>query len=371
MPELQEVFRMATQKIRPDEGALDRQHEEQRNRTTKRRAQVYGLVAAMLAILIAVAVIVTRPDTSEPVTPVIKTTPPMGVQIVDLGGNALAQVGDIPASSYAPDLSRDGSKIVFSTYTEASPYQAQIATVQADGSGFRVLTNEQNDAQYPRWSPNGTKIAFVTYDAKADQHIFVMNADGSNVIQLTTGNGYDNAPAWSPDGKTIAFQRGSEASRLDYSTQSEDIWTVPSDGSGQARRLVVEAGAQEQPDWSPDGKWLVFGDNTDLSVVRVSDPSRVHHLAKLPGGPGRFLPRWSPDGTKIAFLNCCPKPFTRVAFPDGLGSTTDAPLLAVYVASMADPTTVTSTKDIGITFAGDASGVSWTRNGTLLINRYS
>ena len=56
MPELQEVFRMATQTIRPDEGALERQHQEQRRRTIRRKGAVYGLVAAMVAVVVEINV---------------------------------------------------------------------------------------------------------------------------------------------------------------------------------------------------------------------------------------------------------------------------------------------------------------------------
>src|SRR5262245_60105051 len=325
MPDVQEVFRMATQKVGPDEGALERQQQEQRRRTVRRRAQVYGLVAAMLVVAILVAVVVGQPRPSGPAQPVpINTTPPMGEQIVDLNGTAVAQIPGIPASSFSPDVSRDGSKIVFSTYTEASPYRAQIATVRSDGSDLRVLTDGPDEAAYPRWPPDGSRIAYVTLDENSRQHIFVMNADGSNVVQLTTGDSFDNAPAWSPDGTRIAFQRGaSDASRLDYSNLDEDIWVVPSDGTGAARRLVGEPDSQMQPDWSPDGRWLAFGDNTGLSVIEVSDPAHVYHLHNLPGGDGRFMPRWSPDGSKIAFLHCCPKPYRREPYPNGLGTTAD------------------------------------------------
>jgi len=194
-----------------------------------------------------------------------------------------------------------------------------------------------------------------------------MNADGSGQRRLARGWPL----AWSPDGTQIAYQRGSDASQLDYTTHDEDIWVVPSDGTGEARRLIAEPDSQMQPDWSPDGRWLAFGDDTSLSVVKVSDPSRVYHLNNLPGGPGRFMPRWSPNGKRIAFLDCCVGHITRVQFPNGLGTTRDAPLLKVYVASMSGPTTLSTSRYLGVTFAGDGSGISWSGDNHLLINRYS
>jgi Tol biopolymer transport system component len=375
MPDVQEVFRMATQKIRPDQDALERQHREQRRRTVRRRVQVYGLVAAMLIVAIVVAVTVAQPRSPQPaqsVTPSvpIETTAPMGAQIVGLDGTALRQVAGIPAASLSTDLSRDGTKIVFCTYSDASPNAAQIATINADGTGFRVVTDGIDAAEYPRWSPNGARIAYVTLDASSYQHIFVMDADGSNSVQVTSGHSFDTAPAWSPDGTTIAFQRGSSTSSLDYSIHDEDIWVVPSDGSGTAQPLTHEGGAQEQPDWSPDGKWVAFGDETGLSVIRVSDASRVYHLGHLPGGPGRFMPRWSPDGSEIAFLAYRGDGFAP--FPDTVDSTRSAPLLRVYVATMASPIEITTSSDINVSIVTDESGVSWAPNGReLLIYRYA
>lgn len=66
MPEVQEVFRMATQKVRPDPGALERQHGEQRRRTIRRKMGVYGLVAA-IAVAIAVVAVSLSVDTTDPV----------------------------------------------------------------------------------------------------------------------------------------------------------------------------------------------------------------------------------------------------------------------------------------------------------------
>jgi hypothetical protein len=66
MPEVQEVFRMATQKVRPDPGALERQHGQQRRRTIRRKMAVYGLVAA-LAVLFAIVAVRAGSDSAEQV----------------------------------------------------------------------------------------------------------------------------------------------------------------------------------------------------------------------------------------------------------------------------------------------------------------
>src|SRR5262249_13631782 len=119
-------------------------------------------------------------------------------------------------------------------------------------------------------------------------------------------------------------------------------------------------------------KWLALGDNTGLSVIEVSAPAHVYHLHNLPGGDGRFMPRWSPDGSKIAFLHCCPKPYRREPYPNGLGTTADISLVDVYVASMASPTTVTTSHELGVTYVGVSSGRSWASDDqALCVYRYS
>src|SRR3984957_19805243 len=83
----------------------------------------------------------------------------------------------------------------------------EILLVNSDGTGSPTdLTKSKSVNTYPAWSPDHSRIAFVS-DRDGNFQIYVMNADGSAVKQLTTGEEINRAPAWSPDGKKIAFCR--------------------------------------------------------------------------------------------------------------------------------------------------------------------
>jgi TolB protein len=77
--------------------------------------------------------------------------------------------------------------------------------MNTNGSELKRLTNNPAYDGWPKWSPDGEKIAFET-DREKDYGICVMNSDGSGLRNLTTNNTYrDRWPCWSPDGKKIAF----------------------------------------------------------------------------------------------------------------------------------------------------------------------
>lgn len=137
------------------------------------------------------------------------------------------------------------------------------------------------------WSPDGTKIAFVS-QRSGSNNIWIMNTDGTNQIQLTKmKNAY--SPSWSPDGTKIAF------------AYLGNIWTVNIDGTGLTQ-LTNSPSWEGAPSYSPDGTRIAFhssvGDSLDIFVINVYGTDRVQ-LTDHPAADG--APSWSPDGTKIAF----------------------------------------------------------------------
>jgi Tol biopolymer transport system component/pimeloyl-ACP methyl ester carboxylesterase len=199
-----------------------------------------------------------------------------------VGGPAPAPSRPVGGASAA-----DGGLIAFVSDRDGND---EIYVMNADGTGQTNLTNYPKDDLWPRWSPNGEKIAFsrVTSTCVActpSNNIFVMNADGSQQTTITDVP-MVSAPAWSPDGTKIAFASGTLA-------EPWPIFVVNADGT----RLTQMAGPLTDGlpvKWSPDGKRIAFTYEGDVHVV---DADGTNDRTIASGSH----PSWSPDGSKIAF----------------------------------------------------------------------
>ena len=130
---------------------------------------------------------------------------------------------------------------------------AEIYTMNADGSGMTRLTTNRAIDTSPTWSPDCSKIAFVS-DRGGNPQIYTMNADGSNVKRVTMVGKYNTNPAW---GKTgfIAFSARDDHHNL-------DIFIIREDGS-DLQRITQDQGKNDKPTWSPDGRYLAFSSTRD------------------------------------------------------------------------------------------------------------
>ena len=186
----------------------------------------------------------------------------------------------------------ENGKIAFTSKRDGN---AEIYSMNADGSGQINLSNNPSADSTPSWSPDGTEIAFGSYrEDNNNKDVYVMNADGSNVRRLTTDSSVDDQPDWSPDGTKIAFVR---------TINNGEIYVMNSDGSGETR-LTNSPYVEGHPDWSPDGTEIAFysdraNGNGDLYVMNA-DGSNVRRLITNPDTD--HDPSWSPDGTMVAFV---------------------------------------------------------------------
>lgn len=355
MPDVQEVFRMATQKVDQDPGALERQVSRQRRRARNRKIGALGLVAALGVALIAFA-LATIPDRNPrpaaSVTQVpLNTTPPIGVQIVTLNGSPVRQIPGIPADTTALRLSPDGTTIAF---FDAS---GEVTTSRLDGSDRRVLTSglidDIGDAENGiTWSPDGTQIAYT-----ASNEIYVMNVDGSGQRRLTSSpaGGGSYQPAWSSDGSTIAYWRTRARTGEDGGPADAEIYTIPATG-GPTTRLTFDHVPSIAPSWQqPAGDRIVYRKSRGQELWIMRNDGKDAGLVSLdlvnPWSPG-----WSDDGSSIAFLSCCANRL----------SDTGSPLLEVQVLLGTG-----RIKHLHIYVAGDIPGPQWISNDELLIDRYS
>jgi Tol biopolymer transport system component len=168
-----------------------------------------------------------------------------------------------------------------------------IFVMHADGTHKSRLTAAHFQDNNPRWSPDGTSIAFETNRAPAG--IWIMNADGSGQRPLLSAPGFDSPTDfhWSPDGKSIAF--------VTFPAGSAVIMIANADGS-HAHQLPLTQPGDRWPSWSPDGSRIAFmgvADSVGYSIfVENSDGTARGRLTF-----GADLePEWSPEGTRIAYI---------------------------------------------------------------------
>ena len=204
-----------------------------------------------------------------------------------------------------PDISPDGSKIVFNSCRFAiavgpTPVIGNdIAVMDVDGSNVVRLTTHPTSDSQPRWSPDGTKIVFTSDRINDVLDIYVMDADGQGKINLTIGSAGDEGdPVWSPDGSEIAFwsNRGDQ----------REIYVMDADGSNQ-RAITDFSDPNVQlssPSWSPNGQRFAFesrdsGAHFDIYTIDV-DGANLTNVTDSPSTHDRG-PAWSPDGSQILF----------------------------------------------------------------------
>jgi TolB protein len=168
----------------------------------------------------------------------------------------------------------------------------QICIMNADGSGFRRLTTEDNIRHYyPSLATNGQSVLYSAFYGENNLEIYELELDTGEVNRLTSTYGVDNAPEFSPDGQLITFM---------HSAPSRDLSRIMvMDRNGNNAENIPQVEGWD-PTWSPNGQSILFASDrsgtTQLYTVRP-DGSKLTRITSLPAIRGRS--DWSPDGQYI------------------------------------------------------------------------
>ena len=243
----------------------------------------------------------------------------MAVLFVACGtGSERAASAPSPTVAQVSNPELDGAPSGALVFLSLGNLASSIYAVNPDGSDLVQFTDGISIDSNPRWSPDGTRIAFSSADRGngPGTDVYVMDADGKNERKLTNsenGNSH-NFDSWSPDGSHILYDTATIA--------AGDMWVTDADGGNAVR--IAETVWCSLPDWSPDGKRLVGcqceqGERTGCSLFLVNaDGSGLITLIESSGNI--LAPRWSPDGTRLFYTDGQHQPSVGVYvvdLPDG------------------------------------------------------
>src|SRR3954470_556629 len=183
--------------------------------------------------------------------------------------------GDACNCNFDPAWSPDGTKLAFISGDQCcvnDEEKSDIYIQDAEGKRTRI-TADTRPKLGVAWSPDGTRIAYGYYDSKFALRLAIVNADGTGQHDIAAGE----TPSWSPDGTKLAFDDGKHVS------------IVGADGSGQ--RQVTDG---TEPAWSPNGALIAYTLAGALYSITPAGADRSKEAV------GVSEPSWSPDGGRIA-----------------------------------------------------------------------
>ncbi len=192
------------------------------------------------------------------------------------------------------EFSRDSQWIVYCAYPEQTIWKSR-----PDGSGKLQLSSAPMAAIFPRWSPDGTRIAFMGSMPGQPVRIFIVSASGGVPEPLMPGDSPQIDPNWSPDGKSLMF--ASLPSEANMSSGQPVIEVV--DLKSRQLSMLPSSTGLTAPRWSPDGRYVVA---TALSQGKWADPAvriydfQTHKWSEFEKDPidNKW---WSADGQYFYF----------------------------------------------------------------------
>ena len=218
------------------------------------------------------------------------------IWVMDYDGANQHPITSLRSIALTPRWSPDGSRIAFTCFAPYSGLNsAQICMYSMDTGKLVAFPRFRGTNITPAWSPDGTQIVFSS-SMQGNPELYVSDINGGRPKRLTISSGANMSPSWNPKtGATIAFvsDRGG----------TPQLYLMNSDGTSTTKLDLPDKGYVIDPAWSPNGQLLAFSwrrpnDNYDIYIMDAA----TQQLVELTRDQARNeRPSWAPDGRHLVF----------------------------------------------------------------------
>jgi len=206
------------------------------------------------------------------------------------------QIADMIYETLTGEPGAFATRIAYITVTDlgAGKRRYSLEVADSDGYGPRPVVQSMQPLLSPSWSPDGTRLAYVSFETKRPR-IYVQELHSGKRQLITAFPGINGAPAWSPDGRKMALVLSKDGDPEIY---------VMDLASKRLRRLTDSLGIDTEPAWSPDGRTIIFTSDRGGTpqIYRMSaDGGRAARVTFE--GPYNARASFSADGHTIAMVH--------------------------------------------------------------------
>jgi len=186
------------------------------------------------------------------------------------------------------------TRISYISFNHGAQYPYQLMMADYDGYNERVLLRSREPLMSPSWSPDGRKLAYVSFE-KRRASIYIQDLYSQSRSLVASYPGINGAPEWSPDGRKLALVLSKDG--------QPDVYILDV-GSRQLTRVTSERSIDTEPSWTPDGRGLVFTSERGgkPQIYRVDLASGATQRVTWEGDMN-LAASMSPDGKSLVMVS--------------------------------------------------------------------